>query len=78
MNIDDPLRLVYVLATLLDLRPPDKQAILEENDLVKKLAGRGHRADARGVAARAEGKDRIAGAAGDDRRTASGTTCGSR
>ena len=37
MNIDDPLRLVYVLATLLDLRPPDKQAILEENDLVKKL-----------------------------------------
>ena len=37
MNIDDPLRLVYVLATLLDLRPPDKQALLEENDLVKKL-----------------------------------------
>ena len=37
MTIDDPLRLVYVLATLLDLRPPDKQAILEENDLVKKL-----------------------------------------
>ena len=35
--IDDPLRLVYVLSTLLDLRPPDKQAILEENDLVKKL-----------------------------------------
>ena len=37
MTIDNPLRLVYVLATLLDLRPPDKQAILEENDLVKKL-----------------------------------------
>jgi len=37
MTIDDPLRLVYVLATLLDLRPPDKQAILEESDLVKKL-----------------------------------------
>jgi endopeptidase La len=37
MTIDDPLRLVYVLSTLLDLRPPDKQAILEENDLVKKL-----------------------------------------
>jgi ATP-dependent Lon protease len=35
--IDDPLRLVYVLSTLLDLRPPDKQAILEENDIVKKL-----------------------------------------
>src|SRR5690349_15695787 len=39
MTIDNPLRLVYVLATLLDLRPPDKQAILEENDLVKKLQG---------------------------------------
>ena len=37
MTIDNPLRLVYVLATLLDLRPPDKQAILEEHDLVKKL-----------------------------------------
>jgi len=37
MTIDNPLRLVYVLSTLLDLRPPDKQAILEENDLVKKL-----------------------------------------
>jgi len=37
MTIDDPLRLVYVLSTLLDLRPPDKQAILEENELVKKL-----------------------------------------
>jgi ATP-dependent Lon protease len=34
MTIDNPLRLVYVLATLLDLRPPDKQAILEEHDLV--------------------------------------------
>jgi len=37
MTIDNPLRLVYVLGTLLDLRPPDKQALLEENDLVKKL-----------------------------------------
>jgi ATP-dependent Lon protease len=37
MNIEDPLRLVYILATLIDLNPPDKQALLEENDLVKKL-----------------------------------------
>jgi len=37
MTIDNPLRLCYVLGTLLDLRPPDKQALLEENDLVKKL-----------------------------------------
>src|SRR5687767_8340355 len=37
MNIDDPLRLAYVLATLIDMKPADKQAVLEENDLVKKL-----------------------------------------
>jgi endopeptidase La len=38
MNIDDPLRLAYVLATLLDMKPVEKQEILEENDLVRKLA----------------------------------------
>ena len=38
MNIDDPLRLSYILATLLDIKPEDKQVILEEDDLVKKLA----------------------------------------
>ena len=37
MNIDDPLRLTYVLATLLDMKPADKQALLEEHDLLKKL-----------------------------------------
>jgi ATP-dependent Lon protease len=37
MNIEDPLRLVYVLATLIDMKPEEKQALLEENDLVKKL-----------------------------------------
>jgi endopeptidase La len=37
MNIDDPLRLAYVLATLFDMKPSDKQALLEENDVVKKL-----------------------------------------
>ena len=37
MNIDDPLRLAYVLATLIDMKPEDKQALLEENDLLKKL-----------------------------------------
>src|SRR6185503_13396810 len=31
MNIDDPLRLVYVLATLIDIKPEEKQ------DLLKKL-----------------------------------------
>src|SRR6185503_19785183 len=37
MNIDDPLRLSYVLATLIDMKPADKQALLEENHLLKKL-----------------------------------------
>ena len=37
MNIDDPLRLAYVLATLIDMKPADKQATLEENDILKKL-----------------------------------------
>jgi endopeptidase La len=37
MNIDDPLRLAYVLATLIDMKPADKQSLLEENDLLKKL-----------------------------------------
>jgi len=37
MNIEDPLRLAYILCTLLDLRPLDKQNVLEETDLVKKL-----------------------------------------
>jgi endopeptidase La len=37
MNIDDPLRLAYVLATLIDMKPQEKQALLEENDLLKKL-----------------------------------------
>ena len=37
MNIDDPLRLAYVLATLIDMKPADKQALLEQNDLQKKL-----------------------------------------
>src|SRR5687768_2481620 len=38
MNIDDPLRLCYVLATLIDMKPADKQELLEDNDLLKKLA----------------------------------------
>jgi endopeptidase La len=39
LNIEDPLRLVYVLATLIDLKPSEKQNLLEENDLVRKMQG---------------------------------------
>ena len=37
MNIEDPLRLVYILGTLIDMKPAEKQALLEEQDLVRKL-----------------------------------------
>jgi len=37
MSIDEPLRLCYLLATLLDMSPADKQALLVENRLLVKL-----------------------------------------
>jgi ATP-dependent Lon protease len=37
MNIEDPLRLAYVLATLIDMKPADKQSLLEEAELLPKL-----------------------------------------
>ncbi|TAK18028.1 MAG: endopeptidase La [Acidobacteria bacterium] len=36
-TIDNPLRLAYVLASLLDIRPEDKQKLLEEDSLAVKL-----------------------------------------
>ena len=36
-TLDDPLRIVYLLASLLDMKPEDKQKLLEENDLSVKL-----------------------------------------
>jgi ATP-dependent Lon protease len=37
VSVDDPLRLSYLLASLLELRPSDKQLLLEENSLSVKL-----------------------------------------
>src|SRR4029453_6536732 len=37
MSLDDPLRIVYLIASLLDMKPEDKQRLLEENDLAVKL-----------------------------------------
>src|SRR5262245_28416352 len=37
VHIEDPIRLAYILATLIDMKPLDKQALLEENDVLKKL-----------------------------------------
>jgi ATP-dependent Lon protease len=36
-GMDDPLRIAYLLASLLDMKPDDKQKLLEENDLEVKL-----------------------------------------
>jgi ATP-dependent Lon protease len=38
MHMEDPLRLAYVLATLIDMKPVDKQSLLEENDILAKLS----------------------------------------
>jgi ATP-dependent Lon protease len=37
MSIDDPLRIVYLLASLVDMKAEDKQRLLEENDIAVKL-----------------------------------------
>lgn len=36
-SLDDPLRIAYLMASLLDLKPEEKQQLLEEDSLVKKL-----------------------------------------
>src|SRR5262249_4630660 len=36
-GIDDPLRLAYLLSSLLDMKAEEKQQILEQNDLTGKL-----------------------------------------
>ncbi|MEO8521285.1 MAG: endopeptidase La [Acidobacteriota bacterium] len=37
MSLDDPLRIAYLLASLLDMKPEDRQRLLEENSLTVKL-----------------------------------------
>jgi ATP-dependent Lon protease len=36
-TMDDPLRIVYLLASLLDMKADDKQKLLEENNIIVKL-----------------------------------------
>ncbi len=38
-SLDDPLRIGYLLASLIDMKADDKQRLLEENDLTVKLDG---------------------------------------
>jgi len=37
-SIEDPLRIAYLLASMLDMKPEDKQRLLEENDVLVKLS----------------------------------------
>jgi ATP-dependent Lon protease len=37
MSLDDPLRIAYILASLVDMKPEDKQHLLEENSMAVKL-----------------------------------------
>jgi ATP-dependent Lon protease len=37
LGIEDPLRLAYVLGSLLDINAPEKQQLLEQNSLIEKL-----------------------------------------
>ncbi len=39
LNIDDPLRLCYLLASLIDMKTEDKQKLLEAGDIIVKLNG---------------------------------------
>src|SRR6185503_5954595 len=39
-GIDDPLRLAYLLSSLLDIKPEDKQQILEDNTVIADLRKR--------------------------------------
>ena len=36
-SLDDPLRIAYLLASLLDMKPEDKQRLIEENNIAVKL-----------------------------------------
>ena len=59
-NIDDPLRLAYLLASLLDMKAEDKQQLLEDDDLLGEARGGRDGARPRDRAARAQGQDRVA------------------
>ena len=68
--LDDPLRLAYLLASLLDMKAGGQaEAARGEQPLREARRGRDG-AVARDRGARAEGPDRVAGREGDDRRAA--------
>ena len=65
--LDDPLRIAYLMASLLDIKAEEKQHLLEENSLVTQAGYRLHCPRARNRSARAERPHRIEGREGDDR-----------
>ena len=64
-GIDDPLRLVYLLSSLLDMKADEKQQILESDTLIAKLQVVATALTAR-LRSRAQKQDRVGGATGDD------------
>ena len=71
MNIDDPLRLAYVLASLIEMKPSDRQETAGGQRSAEEARDRLGVAHARSLAARSQRQDRVGRAAGDDRRAAS-------
>ncbi len=69
-GIDDPLRLAYLLSSLLDMKADEKQQILETDRLLDKLQSVVGGTQPRDCAARVERQDRVGGPAGNDRRAA--------
>ena len=70
MGIDDPVRLCYLLASLLDMKADDKQKLLEDSDITVKLNAVAAALTREVALLELKGKIEIAGPAGDDRRTA--------
>ena len=69
-GIDDPLRLVYLLSSLLDMKADEKQRILENDTLDGKLEAISGALNREIALLETQRQDRVGRAAGDDRRAA--------
>ena len=69
-SLDDPLRLAYLLASLLDMKAEDKQKLLEENSVLVKLTAVSMALSREIEVLELEGQDRVARRKGDERRAA--------
>ena len=69
-GIDDPLRLAYLLSSLLDMKAEEKQQILENDSLIPKLQAVATALNREIALLELKGKIESAAQAGDDRRAA--------